>query len=62
LFFKNKGIISRSCLALGKSNKRNDPNAAGHFGEGMKLAALSLIREKKNILIKTGGETWKFSI
>jgi hypothetical protein len=28
----------------------------------MKLAALSLIREKKNICIKTGGETWKFSI
>jgi hypothetical protein len=62
LLFKNRGTISRSCLALGKSNKRNDPNAAGHFGEGMKLAALSLIRENKKICIKTAGETWRFSI
>jgi hypothetical protein len=62
LILKNKGVISRSCLALGKSNKRNDPNAAGHFGEGMKLAALSLLREQKQVTIITGSEKWIFSI
>jgi hypothetical protein len=62
LYLKNKGVIPRSCLALGKSNKLNDPNAAGHFGEGMKLAALSLVRLKKLVSISTASEKWTFSI
>ncbi len=62
LILNNNGKISRDCLALGNSKKRNDPNASGHFGEGMKLAALSLLRENKSLVINTGNETWKFSI
>ena len=63
----NPGTIPIEGLLLGgtekdKKNKTESLEVIGRFGEGMKLAALALLREGKTFLIKTGAQMWTFSL
>lgn len=46
---------------IGESTKRNDPNAAGNYGEGLKMAALKLLRDKGAKNVNVGSDNWKIS-
>lgn len=54
---RGAAIDSRSLL-LGRSTKRDRPDAAGQYGEGMKLAYLALIRAGCDVKVRTGDELW----
>lgn len=54
--------LSMEALALGYSNKINDPKQIGQFGEGLKLAALVLTRENIVFSFFTGRYHWDFTI
>jgi hypothetical protein len=58
----NPGRIPIEAILLGgtEKNKMQSLEVIGRFGEGMKLAALALLREGKTFLIKTGGQVWTF--
>ena len=44
---------------IGESTKRNDPNAAGNYGEGIKMASLKLLRDKGAKNVKIGSNNWQ---
>ncbi len=46
---------------IGESSKRNDPNAAGNYGEGLKMAALKLLRDKGAKNVNIGSDNWRIS-
>lgn len=55
----NQGItMDRDTLVLGNSSKIHDPEMAGKFGEGMKLAWMILLREHRTVWTKVGSERW----
>jgi hypothetical protein len=58
----NPGTIPIQAILLGGThkNKVTSLEIIGRFGEGMKLAALALLRCNKTFTIKTGGKTWNF--
>ena len=59
----NEGKLQTGDLLLGGTKHlSNNKLLIGRFGEGMKLAALALIRNKKIFKIITNGEEWKFEI
>ena len=59
----NEGELQTGDLLLGGTKHlSNNKLLIGRFGEGMKLAALALIRNKKIFKIITNGEEWKFEI
>ena len=51
-------ILSPSSLVLGNTDKRCDDEAAGHFGEGYKLAVCRLLKLGHEVVIKNGNENW----
>lgn len=63
LVIRNTGSnISREHLVLGNTKKRNDSSQIGMFGEGFKLAVISLIGLGKSVVITNNNEIWNFSI
>ena len=59
----NEGELQTGDLLLGGTKNVSDNKLLkGRFGEGMKLAALALIRNSKIFKIITKGEEWKFEI
>ena len=65
LTLTNKGVIPMEGLLMGggvKAGVEPDPNIAGRFGEGLKLAVLCALRSKRTITIKTGGSLWTFGL
>ena len=59
----NEGELQTGDLLLGGTKHlSNNKLLKGRFGEGMKLAALALIRNDKIFKIITKGEEWKFEI
>ena len=59
----NEGELQTGDLLLGGTkNISNNKLLKGRFGEGMKLAALALTRNKKIFKIITKEEEWKFEI
>ena len=44
---------------IGESTKRNDPNAAGNYGEGIKMASLKLLKDKGAKEVKIGSNNWQ---
>lgn len=59
LEFRNIGArLSKENLLLGGTDKRDDANMRGQFGEGMKLAWACLLRMGKRVWIRTGDERW----
>ena len=51
-------VLDTSILLIGKTNKADDQNAIGQFGEGLKLGILALLREGIQIVIHNGNENW----
>ena len=45
-------------IFIGESTKRNDAKSAGNYGEGLKMAALKLIRDKGAKDVKIGSDNW----
>jgi len=63
LVMANRGIeISRQALLLGFSKKAKHRQAVGHFGEGMKVGALALLRHGCAVSMDTGSERWNFEL
>ena len=59
----NEGELETGDLLLGGTKHlSNNKLLKGRFGEGMKLAALALIRNSKIFKIITKGEEWKFEM
>lgn len=51
-------VLSRDALLLGRTTKRDRPDLAGRWGEGLKLGALALVRAGHPVKIRSGGEVW----
>lgn len=77
IILENPGTINKFNLLLGgsgSSKQQQDPDIIGRFGEGMKLAALALLRPKqmpyeqylathtRRLTIDTGGQRWLFKL
>eukprot|EP01084_Bolivina_argentea_P136300 240054_1 len=77
LIIENPGTINKFNLLLGGSGaikKEDNPDIIGRFGEGMKLAALALLRPTQKpykdylethnriLTIDTGGDRWSFKL
>ena len=45
-------------IFIGESTKRDNAKAAGNYGEGLKMAALKLIRDKGAKDVKIGSDNW----
>ena len=55
----NRGVVlDKSTLLLGNTSKSGNPNARGQFGEGYKLAWLTLLRSNHQIWVRSGHERW----
>ena len=60
LRIENKGVVlPHEALLLGHTTKDDNPETIGHFGEGLKLAALCLTRAGHKLVIRSGEEVWK---
>lgn len=46
---------------IGESTKRGDSKAAGNYGEGLKMAALKLLRDKGAEGVKIGSDNWELA-
>lgn len=63
LIIENEGAtLTRDVLLLGRSTKRDRPDLAGQWGEGLKLGALALLRAGHKVVIRNGSELWLPSI
>src|SRR5580704_127817 len=63
LRIENAGTtLPHEALLLGTTTKANDPKAIGHWGEGLKLGILALIRKGHPVKIRSGSEVWTPSI
>jgi hypothetical protein len=59
LRIENEGAaLTRENLLLGQTSKAGDQRTAGHFGEGMKIGILALVRKGIPVRIRTGSEVW----
>ncbi len=45
-------------IYIGESTKRNDPHAAGNYGEGLKMTTLKLLKDKGAQNVKIGSDNW----
>lgn len=52
--------LSPKALEMGVSSKRNSRNLAGTHGEGLKVAALVLVRKRHQVQIEASKFYWKF--
>ena len=63
LVLENDGCqLPGAALLLGHTTKATDKRTAGHFGEGLKLGLLALVRAGHPVKINTGLEIWTPSI
>lgn len=58
----NGNGLKTSDFILGRSSKRDDPNAVGQFGEGLKIGCLVLARENRKVYITSANKRYDFSI
>jgi hypothetical protein len=55
----NFGVeLDRSVWLMGVTSKADDADARGHFGEGLKLGALALVRAGRKLQIINHNENW----
>lgn len=60
LYLANLGChIPWKAMLIGYSTKRGDQTQLGQFGEGLKLAVLSLVKQGHEVRIVNGGELWE---
>lgn len=57
-----EGKLEPKHLVLGVSENRNKENAIGQFGEGMKLAFITLLRNKIDTFVENDDERWVVSL
>jgi hypothetical protein len=63
LVIENDGcVLPHEALLLGHSSKRGRDDMIGHFGEGLKLGVLALVRAGVQVKIRSGSEVWTPSI
>lgn len=59
IHIKSKGaVIPHAAMAFGYSEKTDDAQSRGQYGEGMKLAMLALIREGLGVYISSGDKSY----
>ncbi len=59
LVITNDGVtLAREALLLGETSKADRADMIGHFGEGLKLGVLALVRAGHTVTIQTGAEAW----
>lgn len=59
LRIENAGVsLPHEALLLGHTSKAGNPDMIGHFGEGLKLGVLALVRAGHEVRIMSGSETW----
>lgn len=54
--------LARKILLLGYSDKSLRRDVIGQFGEGLKVGALALVREGRQLTMETGQDRWSFYI
>lgn len=54
--------LNREALLFGVTSKTNRADQRGQFGEGMKVGTLALVREKRQVTIRTQTENWTASL
>lgn len=59
--------LHRRCLLLGYTSKKEEgrdrkASIIGQFGEGMKVGALALLRNKCRVCVRTSCDTWSFGL
>jgi len=55
----NDKVLPSECLFLGKSYSRDNSDAIGMFGEGLKACALVLLRNDESMIVRTGDKKIK---
>lgn len=59
LRIENAGVaLPHEALLLGHTTKAENPHTIGHFGEGLKLGVLALVRAGHVVKIMSGSEIW----
>ncbi len=46
---------------IGESSKRNDPKAAGNYGEGLKMAVLKLLKDRGAEDVRIASDNWELT-
>jgi hypothetical protein len=54
--------LSLNALELGSSSKQHDSNSAGCHGEGLKLAALVMVRSGFEVELSASRSHWRFGL
>ena len=64
LSLENKGKLETFNLLLGGTTRNPQNNSAitGQFGEGLKIAAIALLRQNKKLSIINTDQVWRFSL
>ena len=52
---------AENAIYLGESSKRADKNAAGNFGEGLKVSTLKLLQSPDTESVRIGSSNWKIT-
>ena len=58
----NNTKLLRKILLLGFSQKANNKEVIGQFGEGLKVGALALVREGRTVTMETSKDRWRFGL
>jgi hypothetical protein len=59
---EGKGIYSPDkAIGIGETTKANDANAAGNFGEGLKVTVLKLLKDKGAQKVDIASDGWKLT-
>lgn len=62
IIFNRGAKLERKSMLLGSTTKANDTNLRGQYGEGFKLACLSLVRAGHRVRIHSQNEMWSAAI
>ncbi len=54
--------LNREALLFGVTSKANRTDQRGQFGEGMKVGCLALVRDNRQVIIRTQTENWTASL
>lgn len=57
----NSSYTADKAIYLGESTKRDDVQAAGNYGEGLKMSALKLLKDKGAENVRVGSDNWELT-
>lgn len=61
IVFQNPGVLDPRLITTMGAHVKEDDSAIGYFGTGLKYAIAVLLREGQEIVMKSGGEVYKFT-